>query len=157
MVQWIKNLTAVAQIATGAWVPSPVSCSGLEDPVLPQLWCMCIAPVAQIQSLAQEQYKKPKQTNKKHKTFLGKIFWVRIYGWKNLKNFKALIPQWNILTLYQWVQNQSPGTWGGMGVVEVEKEYDFVFQNCSWKLFPLPEWKLLTLPFQTATRAVNSN
>ena len=45
VVQWVKNLTAVAQVAVGVQVPSPVQRSGLED--LP------IASVAaQIQSLA---------------------------------------------------------------------------------------------------------
>ena len=37
VVQWVKNLTAVAQIAAEAQVQSPVWCSRLKDPVFP-LW-----------------------------------------------------------------------------------------------------------------------
>ena len=42
MPQWVKNLTAVAQVAAEAQVKSPAQCSGLKDP----------ASAAQIQSLA---------------------------------------------------------------------------------------------------------
>ena len=38
MVQWIKNLTAVAQVAVEVQVPSPALLSGLKDMALPQLW-----------------------------------------------------------------------------------------------------------------------
>ena len=37
--KWIKNLTAVAQVAVEAWVWFPVQCSGLKD--LPQLQLRC--------------------------------------------------------------------------------------------------------------------
>ena len=38
MVQWIKNLTAAAWVAVEAGIQPPAPCSGLEDPLLPQLW-----------------------------------------------------------------------------------------------------------------------
>lgn len=38
VVQWVKNMTAVAQVAAEAWVRSPAPCSELKDPVLLQLW-----------------------------------------------------------------------------------------------------------------------
>ena len=34
MVQWVKNLTAVAQVAVEAQVQSPAQCSGLKDPTV---------------------------------------------------------------------------------------------------------------------------
>ena len=34
MVQWVKNLTAGAQVAAEAWAWSSVQCSGLRDPAL---------------------------------------------------------------------------------------------------------------------------
>ena len=37
VVQWVKNLTAVAWVAAEVGVPSPVQCSGLKDPGLLQL------------------------------------------------------------------------------------------------------------------------
>ena len=39
MVQWVKNLTAVARVAAEVQVPSPAWCSGLKNLVLPQLCC----------------------------------------------------------------------------------------------------------------------
>ena len=36
MAQWVKNLTAVAQVAVEAQVLSPAQHGGLKDPVLPQ-------------------------------------------------------------------------------------------------------------------------
>ena len=47
MVQWVKNLTAVAQVAEEAQVQSPAQCSGLKGLV----W---VAAAAQIQSLVRE-------------------------------------------------------------------------------------------------------
>ena len=38
VVQWIKNLTAVAQVAVEAWVQSLAWHSGLKEPALQQLW-----------------------------------------------------------------------------------------------------------------------
>ena len=38
MAQWVKNPTAVAQVAAGAQDPSLAQCSGLKNPALPQLW-----------------------------------------------------------------------------------------------------------------------
>ena len=38
MVQWVKNLTAVAWLTMEAQVRSLVQHSGLKDPVLMQLW-----------------------------------------------------------------------------------------------------------------------
>ena len=37
-VQWVKNLTEVAQVAVEAQIQSLVQYSGLKDPALPQLW-----------------------------------------------------------------------------------------------------------------------
>ena len=37
LVQWVKNLTAVAWVSAEVWVQSPAWRSGLKDPVLPQL------------------------------------------------------------------------------------------------------------------------
>ena len=45
MVQWVKNLTAVAQISTEVQVQSPAQHSGVKDLVL-------VTATAQIQSLA---------------------------------------------------------------------------------------------------------
>ena len=39
MMQWVKNLTAAAQVTVEAWVQSPAWSSGLKDPALPHLWC----------------------------------------------------------------------------------------------------------------------
>ena len=39
MVQQVKNLTAMAQVAVEAQVQSLARCSGLKDLTLPQLWC----------------------------------------------------------------------------------------------------------------------
>ena len=39
VVQWVKNLTAVAWVAMEARVGSPAQCSGVKDPGLPQLQC----------------------------------------------------------------------------------------------------------------------
>ena len=38
MVQWVKNLTAVAQVALEAQVQSPAQHGELKDLALPQLW-----------------------------------------------------------------------------------------------------------------------
>ena len=38
MVQLVRNLTAVAQVAAEAPVQSLAQHSGLKDPALPQLW-----------------------------------------------------------------------------------------------------------------------
>ena len=38
VVQWVKNLTAVAQVTEEVWVQSPTWHSVLKDPELPQLW-----------------------------------------------------------------------------------------------------------------------
>ena len=44
MVQWVNNLTAAAQVALEAQIPSLAQHSGLKDPVLPQLWLIqCLA------------------------------------------------------------------------------------------------------------------
>ena len=37
MVQWVKDLTAAAQVTTEAWVPPPAWPIGLKDLALPQL------------------------------------------------------------------------------------------------------------------------
>ena len=37
VVRWVKNLTAVVQVAAEAWVPTPAWYSGLKDPSLLQL------------------------------------------------------------------------------------------------------------------------
>ena len=37
VVQWVKNLTAVARVATEAWVQSLDRQRGLKGPVMPQL------------------------------------------------------------------------------------------------------------------------
>ena len=37
VAQWIKNLTVASGVTVEAWVQSPAQCSGLKDPVLPQL------------------------------------------------------------------------------------------------------------------------
>ena len=37
MAQWVKNPTAVSQVAVEARVPSPAQHSGLKDPALPPL------------------------------------------------------------------------------------------------------------------------
>ena len=37
MAQWVKNPTVATQVTVQVWVPSPVWCSGLKDPVSPQL------------------------------------------------------------------------------------------------------------------------
>ena len=34
MAQWVKDLTAVAQVAAELRVPSPACCNGLKDPLL---------------------------------------------------------------------------------------------------------------------------
>ena len=39
MVQWLKNLTAVAWVFEEVQVRSPTLCSGLKNPALPQLCC----------------------------------------------------------------------------------------------------------------------
>ena len=39
VAQWIKNLTAAAQVAVEAQVTSLAQCSGLKDLALPQLKC----------------------------------------------------------------------------------------------------------------------
>ena len=39
MAQWVKNLTAVAQVPAEVRVPSLAQRSRLKDPVLLQLWC----------------------------------------------------------------------------------------------------------------------
>ena len=39
MVQWVKNLTEVAQVAAEAQAPSPAQYSGLKDLALLQLQC----------------------------------------------------------------------------------------------------------------------
>ena len=38
MAQWVKNLTAAAQVPAEVQVPSPTPHNGLEDPGSPQLW-----------------------------------------------------------------------------------------------------------------------
>ena len=38
MAQWVKNLTAVAQVAGEAQVGSPAGCSGLKEPLVLQPW-----------------------------------------------------------------------------------------------------------------------
>ena len=38
MAQWVKKLTAVAQVDVDAWVRSLAWSNGLKDLVLPQLW-----------------------------------------------------------------------------------------------------------------------
>ena len=38
VAQWVKNLTAVAQVAAEGWALFSVGSSGLKDLVLPQLW-----------------------------------------------------------------------------------------------------------------------
>lgn len=35
-VQWVKNLTAMAQASAETWVQSPAWCGGLKDPALPR-------------------------------------------------------------------------------------------------------------------------
>ena len=37
VAQWVKNLTAVARVATEAQVQTSAWCSGLKDPAFPQL------------------------------------------------------------------------------------------------------------------------
>ena len=37
MVQWVKSMTAAAQVAVEVWVQSLAWCTGLKDLVLPQL------------------------------------------------------------------------------------------------------------------------
>ena len=37
MAQWVKNLTAAAQVTAEAQVQFPAQCRGLKDPALPQL------------------------------------------------------------------------------------------------------------------------
>ena len=37
MVQWVKNLTAVARVAAEVGARSPAQCSGLSDPALLQM------------------------------------------------------------------------------------------------------------------------
>ena len=37
VVQWVKNLTAAAQVAMEGWVQSLAQRSGLKDSLLPQL------------------------------------------------------------------------------------------------------------------------
>ena len=37
VAQWVKNLTATAQVAAEAWVQFPAQCGRLKDTVLPQL------------------------------------------------------------------------------------------------------------------------
>ena len=39
VVQWAKNLTAVARVTVEVQVQSLAQCSGFKDSVLPQLWC----------------------------------------------------------------------------------------------------------------------
>ena len=39
VVQWVKNLTAVVQVAVEAQVLTLTGCRGLKALVLPQLWC----------------------------------------------------------------------------------------------------------------------
>ena len=39
VAQWVKNLTAAAQVAAEAQVQSPAQGSVLKDPALPQLRC----------------------------------------------------------------------------------------------------------------------
>lgn len=39
MAQWVKNLTAVAQVTVEAWIPSLAWHNGLKDPALPQRQC----------------------------------------------------------------------------------------------------------------------
>ena len=34
MLQWVKNLTAVAWVTVEVWDGSPARCSGLKDPVI---------------------------------------------------------------------------------------------------------------------------
>ena len=38
MAQWVKDLTAAAQVAAEVWVQFPAWHSGLKGPALPQLW-----------------------------------------------------------------------------------------------------------------------
>ena len=38
MAQWVRNLTAEAQVTVELWVQSLAWCSGLKDPALPRLW-----------------------------------------------------------------------------------------------------------------------
>ena len=53
MVQWVKNLTAAAQVTVEAQVRSLAWCSGLANPVLLQLQRMQVsAAIPQIRSLA---------------------------------------------------------------------------------------------------------
>ena len=53
MVQWVKNITAVTQVAVKAWIQSLVQCSGLKDWMSPQLQHRSQL-LPGIQSLAQE-------------------------------------------------------------------------------------------------------
>ena len=50
--QWIKNLTAVAQVAAEIWIQSPTWYSRLKGTALRQLCVVQIEAVAQSQSLA---------------------------------------------------------------------------------------------------------
>ena len=47
MAKWVKKLTPSAQAAVEVQVPSPAGCSGLGDPVFPQLRCRS-ATAAQV-------------------------------------------------------------------------------------------------------------
>ena len=50
MVQWVKHLPAVVQVAEEAWVPSPAWCNGLKGSAWLQLWFIA----AEVRSLAWE-------------------------------------------------------------------------------------------------------
>ena len=42
VVQWVKNLTTVVQVAAEVWVQSLAWCSGLKDPACPLLAEECL-------------------------------------------------------------------------------------------------------------------
>ena len=70
MVQWVKNMTAVAWAAAEVCVQPQAKCRGLKNSALPQLWHRFTA-ADKIQSLAQEC---PNAIKKK--VFLGVPSWL---------------------------------------------------------------------------------
>ena len=45
MAQWVRNLIAAALVVAEVGVQSPACRSGLNDLVLPQLWCISQLPL----------------------------------------------------------------------------------------------------------------
>ena len=60
MAQWVKNPTAVAQVAMEVWVQSLARCSGLRNPELPQLQ-LKFSPYAAGAAIKFKKKKKKKQ------------------------------------------------------------------------------------------------